>query len=218
MNRKILFSLIVVVIIFCFLIYKNSTMPKINNFEVKEFQTEKEEILIGVISDTHISPDGKKTLPQETKDALENVDIIIHAGDIEGFETLKELEEIAPVFAVKGNNDIRGIKKELAGAISLKIYDFKVGVIHNSTSYWLASHLDWINYFAEKLAKKKKFDVFIFGHTHRSFLKEINFKEKKILIMNPGSPTIPFPFLFKKSIGILRITKDSFEGEIIYLE
>ena len=54
---------------------------------------------IGIISDTHGSLDPRAYA------ALFGVDLIIHAGDIGGPPVLNELETIAPVVAVLGNND-----------------------------------------------------------------------------------------------------------------
>jgi len=54
---------------------------------------------IGLISDTH------NLVRPEAKRALAGVDRILHAGDICGPAVLQELEQIAPVVAVRGNND-----------------------------------------------------------------------------------------------------------------
>ena len=54
---------------------------------------------IGVISDTH------GLLRWEAEAALARVDHIIHAGDIGTPEILERLQRIAPVTAVRGNND-----------------------------------------------------------------------------------------------------------------
>ena len=54
---------------------------------------------IGVISDTH----GR--LADAAYAALADSDYIIHAGDIGGPAIIRELETLAPVYAVLGNND-----------------------------------------------------------------------------------------------------------------
>ena len=56
-------------------------------------------MIIGVISDTH------GLLRPEALAALRGVDRIIHAGDIGAPEVLAALAEVAPVTAVRGNND-----------------------------------------------------------------------------------------------------------------
>ena len=55
--------------------------------------------VIGVISDTH------GLLRPEAGMALHGVEMILHAGDIGKPEILEELSKIAPVTAVRGNND-----------------------------------------------------------------------------------------------------------------
>ena len=56
-------------------------------------------MLVGVISDTHGS------LHARAYEALAGCDHIIHAGDIGNPAILRELETLAPVTAVLGNND-----------------------------------------------------------------------------------------------------------------
>ena len=55
--------------------------------------------LIGVISDTH------NLLRPEAVEAFKNVDLIVHAGDICKPGIIEELKKIAPVVAIRGNND-----------------------------------------------------------------------------------------------------------------
>lgn len=216
--RVVLLILIIFFLAFFgFLIYKNNTMPKISeNFQIEQLETDKEEVLIGVISDTHI-PERAGVLPEKVKDIFKDVDLIIHAGDFTNLETKKELEKIAPVFAVEGNMDLEETKEKLPEGISIKIYNFKIGVIHSPFPFWLGSHFNLTQEkMAQILAGKENFDILIFGHTHRPLLKELDLEEKKLLLINPGSPTVPF--FSKPSIASLKITKDSFEGEIIYFE
>ena len=54
---------------------------------------------IGIISDTH------GMLRLEVIDALKGCELILHSGDINKQEILDKLEQIAPVHAVRGNND-----------------------------------------------------------------------------------------------------------------
>src|SRR5436189_64824 len=59
---------------------------------------------IAVLSDTH-SPRFWKRCPPAVATALEGVDLVLHAGDVCLRATLEELEQFAPVRAVRGNND-----------------------------------------------------------------------------------------------------------------
>src|SRR4051812_29020601 len=54
---------------------------------------------VGVISDTH------GLVREEALAALRGSSLILHAGDIGAPEVLERLREIAPVHAVRGNND-----------------------------------------------------------------------------------------------------------------
>ena len=56
-------------------------------------------LTVGIISDTH------GTLSSDAYAALADCDVIIHAGDIGKPSILRELETLAPVYAVLGNND-----------------------------------------------------------------------------------------------------------------
>jgi putative phosphoesterase len=61
-------------------------------------------MLIAVLSDTH-APRFWKQCPIPVARQLENVDLILHAGDVCRADVLDELQQFAPVKAVKGNND-----------------------------------------------------------------------------------------------------------------
>ena len=56
-------------------------------------------MIIGLISDTHISP-KKGKLNEKIFEIFENADLILHAGDITSQKVLDELSQIAPVTAV----------------------------------------------------------------------------------------------------------------------
>jgi len=199
-------------------------MPTPEKFKEVEFRTEnptvypQDEVLIGVISDTQTTA-KVQDLPKEIKNVFKNVDLIIHAGDVEHPEFIKRLENIAPVYAVKGNVDYGELKEGLPAGLLVKIYNWKIGVVHSPMSFWIGSHFNQVQeVIAEKLAQKEDLDILIFGHTHHPYMKEINSGKKKILLFNPGSATLPFIFSDKISVGILKITKNYFSGEIIPLK
>jgi len=52
MRRIIFLIIIIVAILIAFLVYEDAKMPK--EFQITRFNTNKEEVLVGVISDTHI--------------------------------------------------------------------------------------------------------------------------------------------------------------------
>ena len=66
---------------------------------------------IGVISDTHAQT--MEDIPSSIVDALEKVDLIVHAGDITETAVLEGLREIREVKAVHGNMDSTELKRML---------------------------------------------------------------------------------------------------------
>lgn len=216
-RRIVLGVLVITLLIGGFLIYKQNKMPQIpQDFQIQSFKTQKGEVSVGIISDTHI-PSRANALPKEIFEIFQGVDLIIHPGDIENSETISQLEKIAKVIAVQGNMDPKEIKEKLPSAIALEVYDWKIGILHSPFSSWLGSHFNFTQEKAAKeLAKRENLDILIFGHTHQVFLRELNLEGKNLLLINPGSATVPF--FGKPSVAILKINPQDFEPKIIYLE
>ena len=66
---------------------------------------------VGILSDTH------GLLRSEVKEVLRTCDVILHGGDINRETIIKELEELAPLHVVRGNNDkewAEGMPEELS--------------------------------------------------------------------------------------------------------
>jgi putative phosphoesterase len=161
---------------------------------------------VGLISDTHV-PVRARAIPKAVFKIFENVDFIVHAGDLVQLAVIDELEQLAPVLAVHGNMDGPEVSGALPKLNALKISDWKIGVQHDpSTSFGMGK--------MREIAKQNNFNVFIYGHTHSSSIKW----EGKTLFINPGSPTNPVPpFLNKPSVGLLTITKEGITPQIIQL-
>jgi len=167
---------------------------------------EKDLKLIGIISDTHI-PARAKAIPKKVFEVFSDVSLILHAGDLNRLSVIEELKQIAPVVAVYGNMDNREVKEKLTAITSVKIYSWDIGLTHHGGGFWGTKHL-------ERIAAKNNFDVLVFGHTHRPFLKQ----GKNALFFNPGSPTEPLPpFITKRCVGLLKISKKVIEPKIIHL-
>ena len=161
---------------------------------------------VGLISDTHI-PVRARFIPKMVFKIFENVDFIVHAGDLVKLAVLDELEELAPVLAVHGNMDGPEVSGALPKLNSLKISDWKIGVMHDPSTLLGMGRM-------REIAKKNDFNVFVFGHTHNSSIKW----EGKTLYINPGSPTNPLPsFMNKPSVAILRVTKEAITPEVIHI-
>lgn len=80
---------------------------------------------IGLISDTH------GLVRPEALAALKGSDVIVHAGDIGKPAVIEALESIAPVFAVRGNNDRGAWAKKIPEVLDLTINGVKMRVIHD---------------------------------------------------------------------------------------
>ncbi len=161
---------------------------------------------VGLISDTHV-PIRARSIPKGVFCIFENVDYIIHAGDLVELAVLDELEELAPVLAVHGNMDGPEVSGALPKLNQLKISDWKIGVMHDPrTGYGMGK--------MREIAKQHDFNVFVYGHTHNPSIKW----DAKTLYINPGSPTNPEPSFFTKpSVALLKITKDAITPEIVHI-
>ena len=109
---------------------------------------------IGIISDTH------DVLKEAVLTDLKDCDYIIHAGDITKQEILDKLKQLAPVYAVKGNND--------------KL------LLNTSEEFSLLRHRF---YLIHELDSKKNVDFYIYGHSHQLAC----YQKGKTLYLNPGS-------------------------------
>jgi hypothetical protein len=159
--------------------------------------------VIGLISDTHV-PKRAITIPSKVFEFFKNVDFIIHAGDLVDMSVIDDLEEIAPVLAVHGNMDSLDVKNMLPELNLLKVFGWKIGVMHDPDISSGPENM-------EKIAREKCFNVFVYGHTHSAKIKW----EDKRLFINPGSPTDPAALGIERSVAILKITKETITPQIM---
>lgn len=133
---------------------------------------------IGLISDTH------NLLRPEVLAFLRGSDHILHAGDICGPEVLEELREIAPLTAVRGNNDVGGWARSLHETETVRFGEVAIHMIHDVKELDLAEPVR----------------VVVSGHSHRPGVEE----RDGVLFVNPGSAG-PRRFSLPISAGELRI-------------
>ena len=157
-------------------------------------------IKIGLISDTHI-PTRAKRLPDRIFEIFRDADHIIHAGDYVNHSVIERLQKIAPVTGCYGNMDPTVLKNKLSKVATLKIANTTIKVIHD---------LGWGSRIKE-LQKSEPINVIVHGHTHKSSIQ----REGDLVIINPGSATNAF--ITAPSVGILYITPDSIDCEIVKL-
>jgi putative phosphoesterase len=156
---------------------------------------------IAVLADTHI-PKRAKTLPQRAWQLIDSADAIIHAGDILTKSFLQELESKAPLYAVRGNNDVE--LGDLPESLNLEFAGVRVALIHDSGSS------------KGRPARLRRLfpdsQVVVFGHSHIP----LNEMHDGQLIFNPGSAT-DRRSQPNFSMGMLKLVNGTFEAEILYL-
>jgi len=119
---------------------------------------------IGLISDTH------GLLRPEALLALQGSDRIVHAGDIGNASILQALEAIAPVTAVRGNNDRGAWATGVPQHATLAAGECTVGVVHELA--------DAAGFGTAAL------HALVFGHSHRPSIVR---RSDGMLLVNPGS-------------------------------
>lgn len=137
------------------------------------------EAILGILSDTH------GLVRPEVHSALENCELIIHAGDIGNARVLSELERIAPVVAIRGNID--------QGAWAERIPTFEF-IEHRGRFIYVLHNLNELD--IDPVAAG--IDAVISGHSHQPK----NEKKDGVLYFNPGSAG---PRRFKLPIGLGKI-------------
>lgn len=147
-------------------------------------------VRIGVVADTHC-PEFTERLPDRLLEVLQGVDLILHAGDVTGRQTLEALERIAPVEAVRGDHD-GGLG--LPATRELTVEGRRIALVHGNRSRWLEEpqtflwtmSLGYYHPHRRLPAKlRREFpaaDVIVFGHTHRALIDRAGGR----LVFNPG--------------------------------
>jgi putative phosphoesterase len=148
---------------------------------------------IGLISDTH------GLMRPEALDALRNSDLLIHSGDIGKPEVIIALQEIAPLVAIKGNNDRGPWARRLPDTKKIALGNTRLYVIHN------VNELDFD-------PARRGFRVVIAGHSHKPAIHT----KDNVLFINPGSAG-PRRFKLPICVGRLTIQGESIEAKIIEL-
>ena len=165
---------------------------------------------VGLIADTHIPRDVKK-LPPHVLDAFQGVDLILHAGDIYLPSVIDELETIATVLAARGNGDWQLPKDQrLKDSHVLNIDGLRLGLAH-AIPYM---EMPWSRLIE---TMEKVFggptDIVVFGDTHVALVE----RHRGILLVNPGSPTLPNGLFQLGTVALLDITDGQVDARIVQL-
>lgn len=149
---------------------------------------------LGIVADTH------DLVRPELLEALAGVDAILHAGDVCRGETLDALGALAPVTAVRGNNDVDPLAAALPEARAVRIEDVVLWMCHDAADL-------------ERLAPPPEARVVIVGHSHRPVLRET----PAYLLLNPGSPGRR-RFSLPVSCARMTVAGDRYEARLVELD
>ncbi len=142
---------------------------------------------IGVISDTH------GLLRPEVFEVFQEVDHIVHGGDVGSVALLDELQVIAPVTAVYGNTDGPEIRSRLPRVARLELDGFAIVVTHGDQLGTPTPD--------SLQAAFPDAEIIVYGHTHRPLLTLV---DVVVTVMNPGGAG-PRRFHLPASVGILEL-------------
>jgi hypothetical protein len=118
-------------------------------------------------------------------EALKGSGLIIHAGDVGGAEVLEELGRVAPVVAVRGNNDRGAWADALPVSDAFEVNEAFIYVLHDLKELDIAP-------------AAAGFRVVVSGHSHKPLIEE----RRGVLYLNPGSAG-PRRFRLPIALGLL---------------
>ena len=148
---------------------------------------------VGLISDTH------GLLRPEASAFLRGCNRIIHAGDIGAHNVLRELSAIAPITAVRGNNDRGSWAEVLPQTQLIRFGEVVVYVVHDLARLDVEPQAAGVS-------------VVVSGHSHQPLVQERN----GVLYVNPGSAG-PRRFKLPIAVGELNIVGTSVTSRIVEL-
>ncbi len=160
-------------------------------------------LIIGVLSDTHVYSYGARRLPEEILDLFRrfNVGLILHAGDINVARVIDQLSQVAPVIAVRGNNDDQVLSHILPLTVKFEVGSFKFVLLHGHMGRTARSE-------AAKIAKGV--DCVVYGHSHIPLIEKVD----DAILFNPGSAT-DRRWQEHFGVGLIRVTQEKIEPELV---
>ena len=150
-------------------------------------------IVVGLIADTHA------LVRPEALDVLAGVARIVHAGDVGAPDVLRALARVAPVTAVRGNNDHGAWAARLPETARIAVGGRRVLVVHEKTH-------------AAARTPAAGIDVVVTGHSHRPLVEW----RDGVLFVNPGSAG-PRRFSLPVTVARLIVSGDAVDATIVPL-
>ena len=116
---------------------------------------------IAIRSDTH------GLLRPAVAEQLKTADVILHGGDVNRQSVVEEMQQYAPLYVVRGNND-KAWAENIPHDLTVTLEGVTFYMVHNKKE--LPADLDGV-------------DVVVFGHSHKYVQEE----KDGVLWLNPGS-------------------------------
>jgi uncharacterized protein len=149
---------------------------------------------VGIISDTH------GLLRPEAVAFLNGCDRIVHGGDIGNAEILSKLSSIAPVTAVRGNNDKGAWAEALPETELFEIHGAYIYAIHDLALLDIEPSAAGVQ-------------VVVSGHSHKPGIEH----RDGVIYLNPGSAG-PRRFRLPVAVAELTIVGGSISARIVELQ
>lgn len=137
-------------------------------------------LTIGLIADTHM-PQRARQLPEMVVQAFRSSQVaaILHTGDFTAPMAVEQLEAIAPVEGVAGNNDPPELHRRFGRKKIVEIGGVRIGMVHGDGASRTTAERSWRAFAGETV------DVVLFGHSHVPMCE----RREGVWLINPGSPT-----------------------------
>lgn len=148
---------------------------------------------IGLISDTH------GLLRPEALAALRGSELILHAGDIGDPAILQQLRALAPLVAVRGNNDVDDWATAIAETETIEAAGQRLYLLHDLKTLPMDP-------------ARAGIAAVISGHSHRPHIE----RRDGVLYVNPGSAG-PRRFSLPVAVARLQIGDAGLDAEILRL-
>jgi len=143
---------------------------------------------VGLVSDTH------GLVEPRLAELFRGCDLILHAGDVVKTPVLEALSRLAPVTAVRGNNDRAPVFAHLPELVEVELGDVWAVLVHQ-----IGGRGRLLPTVQEAVARAGA-RVLVYGHSHRP----VALVEDGLLHVNPGAAG-PRRFSLPRSAGLMEV-------------
>ncbi|MFL5761072.1 MAG: metallophosphoesterase family protein [Thermomicrobiales bacterium] len=172
-------------------------------FAVTEQRAYPTPLTIGVIADTHVYSHGARRLPDEIFDLFRrfSIGLMLHAGDVNIARVIDQLRALAPVIAVKGNNDDQVLAQALPLSVRFDVGKHRFVLLHGHLGQTARSE-------AAKLAGSA--DCVVYGHSHIPKIEQVG----GTILFNPGSAT-DRRWQEHFGVGLIHVSEEAIKPELV---